>query len=489
MNFDSFRAARWLRTINLVLQAVLFVTLFGGLNYLALNRNWRYDLTQHRRYSLAPETLAYLGDLQRPIRISVTTTPENENLDVKGLLREYVYATETNPTGKITVEELDVYKQRREADQLEIDQANVIIVRCGEQQRALTINELYQIEKSERKAFQGEQVLTGAILDVSRPNPKKIYFLMGHGELRIDDVDVTHGLSMLRDQLRARNFELAAVDISTARRVPDDADLVIAVSPQNVEPFVQEQLRQYLAARAGRLILLLTPGQNHGLDQLLEDWGVLDDNDLIWDDDPAFMTEEGDLLVTAFAPHPITQSLINSGDLALRIGLVRSVRADPGRPSGSGLVVNTIAASSTSAWGERNYRSERPPRYHPGVDLKGLPMLEPVNRLGIVVASERVGALGNLDFSVPRGRLVVFGTRDLVTNNRLSTTGNFTIFLNAVNWTVDRDTQLKIPARPIERFQLSLSGQQMLRLRYALLLVLPGAAALLGLAVYWTRRT
>ncbi len=489
MNFESFRAARWLRTINLFLQAVLFVTLFGGLNYVALNHNWRYDLTQHRRYSLAPETLAYLSELKRPVRIIVTTTTDTENLELKGLLREYAYATEANPVGKITAETLDVYKQRREADQLEIDQPNLIVVRCGERQRALTLNELYQIEKGERKAFKGEQVLTGAILEVSRPTPKKIYFLTGHGELRIDDVDLNRGMSLLREQLRARNFELGAVDISTARRVPDDADLVIAVAPQNVEPYVQEQLRQYLAARAGRLILLLTPGQNHGLDQLLDDWGVLDDNDLIWDNDPAFMTEEGDLLVTAFAPHPITQSLISSGDLALRIGLARSVRASPGRPIGGGLNVSTIAASSVSAWGERSYRSEHPPRYTPGVDLKGLPKLEPANRLGIVVASERVGARGNLDFSVPRGRLVVFGTRDIITNNRLSTPGNFTIFLNSINWTVDRDTQLKIPARPIERFQLSLSGQQMLRLRYALLLFLPGAAALLGLAVYWSRRT
>ena len=32
---DSFRTARWLRTINLVLQAVLFLTFFAGLNYLA----------------------------------------------------------------------------------------------------------------------------------------------------------------------------------------------------------------------------------------------------------------------------------------------------------------------------------------------------------------------------------------------------------------------------------------------------------------------
>ena len=52
--FDSFRATRWIRTVNLVLQAVLFLTLFGGLNYLARHQSWRFDLTRARRYSLSP---------------------------------------------------------------------------------------------------------------------------------------------------------------------------------------------------------------------------------------------------------------------------------------------------------------------------------------------------------------------------------------------------------------------------------------------------
>ena len=61
-------------------------------------------------------------------------------------------------------------------------------------------------------------------------------------------------------------------------------------------------------------------------------------------------------------------------------------------------------------------------------------------------------------------------------------------FLNAVNWTVDRDYQLNIPPRPIEQFQLSLNAGDFMKLRYALLLGLPGSTLLLGLLVYWTRR-
>ena len=110
------------------------------------------------------------------------------------------------------------------------------------------------------------------------------------------------------------------------------------------------------------------------------------------------------------------------------------------------------------------------------------------NRLGVAAASERVQVRDNLPFSVRGGRLVVFGSGDMVANNRIVNAGNLNIFLGAVNWAVDRDTLLNVPARPIERFQLSLSQQDLMRLRYSILLVVPGIAALLGLAVYWSRR-
>ena len=60
---NSFRAARWLRTANLVLQSFLFLTLFSGLNYLAVHYAWRYDLTHLRSHSLSAETRSYLRQL------------------------------------------------------------------------------------------------------------------------------------------------------------------------------------------------------------------------------------------------------------------------------------------------------------------------------------------------------------------------------------------------------------------------------------------
>jgi hypothetical protein len=497
---NSFRTARWVRTSNLILQAVLFLTLFAGLNYLARNHPSRFDLTAQRRASLSPETLSYLRNLSRPVRIVVTLTDDSADAavaqayrDVRGLLREYIYATEADNGPKISVEYLDVYQRRREADQLGITEANSIVLLCGDRRRTVSLGEIYQVEsrgnKLEKKAFRGEQALTAAILDVSSPDKKKIYFLAGHGELSPDDVDPVRGLSALRDQLSQRNFAVDSVNLAFTHKIPDDAALLVAIAPQGrYTAFEQELLRQYLSAHAGRLILLLAPSYAHGLEDLLLDWGILVDDDLIADTGAQNVTEEGDLLLHFLAPHPVTQTLIDY-NLWPRIGPARSVRPDPGRSLGNGLTVTTLAATSATAWGEVSYRLNTVPVFNVGVDIRPLPGMEPLGRLGVVVASERVSVRDNLPFSVRGGRLVVFGTGDLIANNRIADAADFNFFMGAVNWTVDRDAQFNIPARPIERFQLSLSASELTRLRYSLLLLLPGAAAILGLIVYWTRRS
>jgi ABC-type uncharacterized transport system involved in gliding motility auxiliary subunit len=490
---ESFRTARWVRTANLLLQALLVFTLFIGLNHIARRHALSYDLIANRRYALSPETNSYLRQLAQPVRIVVTFDENSDDgiaHDVQSLLDEYIEATRANDTGKVSVEYLNVYQQRREAEELGIDQTGGILVLCGEKHRVLRLNELYEIKNKRRNAFLGEQAFTAAILDVSSAGQKKIYFLSGHGEQRPDDVDPGRGLSLLGGELRLRNFDVETLDLAVTSKIPEDAALLIAAGPQGAfDRFEQEQLRQFLSTRAGRLILLIDPGRPFGLDSLLADWGVVADDDVICDIGPKNMTEDGDLIIWAYPPHPVTQILLNN-NLHLRLGLSRSVRADPSRVLDDSLTVTMLAATSPTAWGDRSYRLPGIPKFNPAVDLKGTAQMQ--NRLGVIAASERVSARGAngeaLPLSVRGGRLIVCGTSELATNNRLVNPGNQNLVLAAINWATDRDTQLAIPARPIERYQISLSTLSLAKLRLGLLLLPPAAAALLGLLVYWTRR-
>lgn len=478
---ENFRAARWLRLANLVLQAILFLALFGGINYVAHNHADRFDLTQAGRYSLSPETLAYLRDLPSPVRIVVTLPRDSAGSEIRGLLREYAYATEANAAGRIAIEYLDVDLERREAESLGIDEAGDILLLCGDNRRLLPIASLYRADGPDRSEFRGEQELTSAILDVSNPVPKRIYFLVGRGEETPDSVEPA-GLSTARDQLEERNFRVDALDLAAARQVPADAALLIAAAPKAAyTPYEQEELRRYLRTDAGRLVLFLAPGlYPTGLESLLEDWGVTVDNDLVCDRGGANMTEDGDLIVRDFRPHPVTEDLIED-KVALRLGPARTVRPDAGRAASNGLDVETLAYASPTAWGEINPAGRASAAYNPRIDLRP-------GRLSLAVAAEPVAARDNLPFSVPRGRLVVFGNGDLIDNVRIGEPGALDLLLGAVNWAVDRDAQLNVPPRPIERFQLSLSTTELRDLRFSLLFALPGAALLLGLAVYWTRR-
>ena len=264
------------------------------------------------------------------------------------------------------MEYLDVYKNRREAEALGIEQPDVILFICGDNHRIEPLNRALRATTemaSRRSAFLGEQVITAAILDVSHPEKKKIYFLAGHGEMSPDDVGVVRGLSVLRDELRLRNFDLEGLDLSMTRRVPDDASLIIISAPLGrFQPFEEELLRQYLSIRAGRIILSLDPARDCGLDNLLYDWGVRVDDDVVYDTNPEVITDNGDLIIRAFdGQHPITKTLIEYR-LPLRMSPPRSVRPDPGRPLDTALKVTELAASSPTSWGEFGYRLKTPPR-------------------------------------------------------------------------------------------------------------------------------
>jgi ABC-type uncharacterized transport system involved in gliding motility auxiliary subunit len=491
---------RWLRTVNLVLQALLVATFTAGLNYVAISHPWRFDLTASHRYTLSPETLSFLAKVARPARI-VVTIPEDTDKpshaaalrDLQGLLREYVIATMANPDRRITVQYLNVAQRLKEAAELGIEEPDRVYVLSGDRRRAIPLDDLYKVKNGTRESFLGEAAITPALLEVSSPEKSHIYFLEGEGEMQLDSTDPARGLSTLRDALQALNYEVTSLDLDKAQRVPDDASLVVVAQPYaGVKPAVQEKLRQYAngggqGQRPGSLIIVLPPAPRaHGLDLLLrEDWGIDAGDDIILDATPGALTENGDLMLGFFQEHPVMQKLIDY-KLKVPIGPTRSLFPEGQRTSRGDLAVSVLAYSGTEAWGERTLRPGERAVYNPGFDYKGNPGSQ--GRLGAIMLSERIGAAGELNFSLPRGRIIVFGG-DAISNDRLVVNApNQTLILNAINWIINRDTQLNVPARPIDRYQLTLSRAELGRLRLSLLFIAPGVAGILGLLVYWTRR-
>lgn len=487
--FNEFRIARRFRIFNRSAQILLGLSLIIALNFLAAKYFGRVDLTESGTYTLAPESKAYIRELDEPINIIVTipNDPEVPELvqihqHLRKLFREYQAAGMRDGQSYVNIEFVDIYRQRKRAQELantyKLTEENIILVAMGERTRKVRQAELFEVEGEEIRGFRGEKAITSAVIDVASKKTDKIYFLVGHGEMRLDDVDALRGLSQLENFLRERNYALATLDLAVDPDVPEDADLIVIPSPQaSLLPEEVEKLRRYMSDRNGRMIVLIDPGRRHGMDELFYDWGVLADDFSVIDDGPDYRAQGGDLIIRRFAEHPITNLLVEYQITAL-FGMPRPIRTDPASLNDERLKVEQIVGTSEQSWGERDYRTQKVLQYDPNRDLKG--------PISIATVSTR-SAGSELGINIPGGRFVAFGNSDFITNNRLRAFGNRTLFFNSVNWTLSKNSLLNIATRPLESYQIVMSQQDLKRILLYFTLM-PAGTAVLGLLVFLLRR-
>ncbi len=486
---NEFSFVRRLQNANRFIQIILGLSLILTVNYISANYFKRFDLTKSGAYTLAAESKAYIRQLEQPVEI-IVTIPEKTDLegledirnDIAKLLREYEFFSTRNGKKYIHAEFVDIYRQRARAQELasayNLTQENVILVVCGEKVRQISTGDLYEYPEGNARNFRGEQLFTSAILEVSSKQAKKIYFLVGHGEMRLDDVDKLRGLSQLENFLRERNFELATLDLIIEENVPEDASLLVIASPQaSLQPEEVEKLRRYMDDRNGRLIVLIDPGRRHGMDDLFYDWGVLAEDTVVVDVGKGYRVQGGDLIIRRFAEHPITQLMIDHQITAL-FGKPRTIRVDPASVNDSRLQIFPLIGTSDQSWAERDYRTQNPPAFDEKRDQKG-----PVSIATVATRSSGT----ELGITIPGGRLVVFGNSDFIANNRLQAFGNQTLFSNSINWIFDYKDLLNIPTRKLESYQIVISERELHQMLYYFTII-PVVVAGLGLIVFLVRR-
>jgi ABC-type uncharacterized transport system involved in gliding motility auxiliary subunit len=498
---QSFERARRIFAFHRWARIVLCITLVLGLNYLGMTFYVRKDITFNNIYSITPETRDYIGKLDKDITVYVIYGKEDNSEfhhfqeDVRNLLKEYEYHASRATKGKFQVKYVDIFQQRQEAEELarkfHITQPHLVIFASGDRSRIIRPNELYETKGGLRSAFLGEQVFTTALLQVTSDHSPKIYFLSGHGEMSPDDVSPLRGVSEFATALLQRNYEVWTLNLNESQEIPPDADLVIALAPQ--VPYnraSQQKLRRYLQpvsprilengeileSKPGKLMLALNPGHAHGLEDFLLDWGILADDVIMIDLDPTSQTPSGDLMISRYADHPITSILINN-NIAVRLGLSRSIREDLGRDLSQPIVQTPLLFSSDNAWGESAYQSNPPFEFNKAVDLEG--------PLPVAMLAER----SLQQFGIRLGpKLAIFGSGDFLSNQQLGFLGNFPLALNTVRWLLDEEPQVQALPRPIYRTLILLTSSQMSNLRLLMSIAIPGIFVCIAILVYFLRR-
>jgi hypothetical protein len=142
-----------------------------------------------------------------------------------------------------------------------------------------------------------------------------------------------------------------------------------------------------------------------------------------------------------------------------------------------GVRARDIARTTRDGWGET--RTDDTTFTYDSVEDKGGPV-------SIATAVEK----GNPGEEKTKGlRIIVVGDSDFPSNGQMVTLGNSDFFMNAVNWLVEREEMIGISPKVPEYVKLTLTEKQMKTSVLFSLVGLPVLCIILGVFVWWRRRS
>ncbi len=470
---------------NVVVQIALVFLIVMMVNYFAFNHYRRWDFSRDHKYSLSEQTKRVIGDLKKPVEMTVFFAGNSPIAnDVGGLAREYAGVSKKKVRVEVVNPYLNLTRARELASQYKLgDQENVVIVSYDGRDKLVNATEMAEfdisfnpLEKPRLKAFTGEQALTSALIEVTAQGANKIYAISGHGEVAFNSED----LSGLKTFIERQNVVVAPLKLTDVDGIPADARMLFIVGPKY--DFSERELGMLAAYwnKQGRVFVLLDPASpTPNLAAFLHRHGVVVNDDRVLKTVPL-----GDVtgvlreITGDFNPgSPITKRLQNVS--AAFMGVTQSLTLEGDRVKEENIRVTPLIVASKGFWAEARYDiSGGGGIYFNATEDTASPL---------VAASVEKGALSDERVQVDSSRMIVVGNSAFISNQAL-TTADLDFVLSGVNWLLDRDSLIGIAPKTVRNFSLSLSDSQMNSLAMVTMGAIPGGAALLGLIAWFKRR-
>ncbi|MBT8043166.1 MAG: GldG family protein [Kiritimatiellales bacterium] len=473
------RIAANLNSLFAVILALVVVQMIG---FISLRNPLRVNWSGRTYYSLSEKTLNLLDELEYQVVVTVFFQEEHKLYhDVENLLEEYQYHSRN-----IRVEWVDPLRDLARTEQLAnkygLTEAQVVVFEIGDRSKVVRQADIADIMmESGRKqpvyrAFKGEQAFSSALLELMQDEIERVYFLVGHGEHRITDFDQLSGYSKIGTTVMRDNLDVKELMLSGEKQVPEDAAaLVIAGPAKTMDSIEVEMIEDYLN-RSGRVLVLIDALKETGLEPMLYRWGVGLRQDIVVD--PENTLRGSDVHIRRYSDHLISAQM---GSI-VQFFLPRSIEPlvlENGKPATEDRpAVFPLAFTSDQSWSETQV-GDSTARFDENTgDQRG--------PFSLGVAIERGASQEMLDVQIKPSRMVVFGDSDFVCNGSM-VGGNADLFMNALNWLLDREELMAISPKPIEEVKLSLSRKQLNRMFWINVIGIPAVAMVIGLLV-WVRR-
>ncbi len=429
------RSARY--GLNAAILVVLILGVIALVEAVSYRHNWRVDLTENKRWSLSPQTVKLAGELAVPVRAVAFFRPDQPGKrTAEDLLKQYASRSD----GKFTWEVVDADKNPLVAREYGFENYGTVVLEA-----VLPDGQ----KKQEKIQDLDEEKLTNAMIRVTRPGKRVVYFLKGHGEKDPASSDRT-GYGQMKAAIEKLNYDVKDLLLAREPKVPDDATILVVSGPQKeLLPSEIDALAGYVA-RAGKILFMVDPFQNSGLGPTLERWGLGLGNDVIIDINPQGRRAGAGPeipVVGDYVAHPITRDF----RFATFFPVARTVSVKEKPPEG--VSAQALARTSGESWAETNQDQIRTGQVKPDPGEVRGPL--PVAAVATVDAkdapAERKGA---------KARIVVLGDSDFASNEFVNLSGNRDFFLNTLSWLAEEENLIAVRPRESRSAPVFLTAAQ-----------------------------
>jgi ABC-type uncharacterized transport system involved in gliding motility auxiliary subunit len=452
---------------NAVLYTGAFIGLLIAINYVAARYPRQFDLTSEKVFSLSPQSLNAVKNLKQPLKI-YGFVQEGRSTTAEALYQEYSYASP-----KISYELVDPNRHPELAERFKVTTMNTTHLQYGGGRGEGT-----------NVTDMTEEAITNGILKVTSAGSKEVCFLTGEGEADPDDAENPTGFAQFKQALEGENYQVKKINLVTESNVPDDCSVLAVAGPTRpLVPHVVDSINGYLD-HGGRVLVMFQPPRPDGsinetaLQNLTAEWGVTAGNNVVVDQvvrlfaGPALGLNP---VVTSYSPHPITTSF----DKQTVFPMTRSLDAmESAKP---GLSVIPLARTSDTSWAETDLVSlfnKQTATFGHG-DIKG----------PVTVATAVEANLDQLKRGKGTARLVVFGDTDFAGNQFLENFFNRDFIMNSIDWLAGQANAISIRPRTLRASRFSLTIGEFDVVFVLSVLLIPELLLLVGIAVWWERRT
>ena len=465
--FASRKTLLWLNDIVLVL---LIIGIGVVLSHIGFRRNFRYDFTHNKIFSLSDMTIQSVRGLKKDVRVTAFfprgTTEESM---VKDLLQEY-----KRHSDKLTFSMVDPMRDPVTTKAMNITALGTVVVQCDASRRDLLSNDLFDLPtqyspQDAKPKFTGEQAITSAIINVTSGVKRMVNFVKGHGEAAISGYQA-RDIAGANELLTRENFDVNEINL-LEEEIDNKTSVLAIVGPQ--QDFLDseiEKLRSFLRSEKGHLVVALDPGRAlENLEKFVfNEFGVTFNNDIVVD--PRGIQRNYWTVAPDFGDHPIVQPIKDKKMLGLMFHC-RSLTIE----NKKGLKIDPYMKTIENSWAKRSIAGQEQIQigFEEEHDVRG-----PLN-LGVAVENTE---------NASASKVLIYGDSDFFSNAYIGSLANRDLFINGINWMVGQHQMISIRPRVLEMPRIAFEAKDSSRIFSLCVFGAPALVLLFGLMVYLIRR-